>query len=121
MGSPTKVFGAGNARMRRRPLLTALLVVLALLALVAVAHRPLLRAAGHALVVNEPGPPADAIVVVAGGTPRRGARAGGRFPAGGAPRGLVSRPFVPGRGPTPIAEGRPPPGFQGRTGAVAHE
>ena len=46
MGSPTKVFGAGNARMRRRPLLIALLVVLALVAMVAVAHRPLLRAAG---------------------------------------------------------------------------
>src|SRR5216683_3143098 len=75
MGSPTKVFGAGNARMRRRPLLIALLVVLALVAMVAVAHRPLLRAATHALVVDEPVPPADAIVVVAGGTPSREARA----------------------------------------------
>src|SRR5258705_1261920 len=111
MGSPTKVFGAGNARMRRRPLLTALLVVLALLALVAVAHRPLLRAAGHALVVNEPGPPADAIVVVAGGTPRREARAAAPFPAGGGPPGPGSRPFVPGAGPNPITLGNPSPGL----------
>src|SRR5258707_6312449 len=103
MGSPTKVFGAGNARMRRRPLLTALLVVLALLALVAVAHRPLLRAAGHALVVNEPGPPADAIAVVAGGSPGRAARAAARFPARRGPPGRV-RPHVrPGPAPRPLS------------------
>src|SRR5258705_4050415 len=115
MGSPTKVFGAGNARMRRRPLLTALLVVLALLALVAVAHRPLLRAAVHAVVVNEPGPPADAIVVVAGGTPGREARAAALFQAGGAPRVLVSRQFVPGRVQTLIAMGIRPLDFQGES------
>lgn len=115
MGLHTKVFGAGNARMRRRPFLTALLVVLALLALVAVAHRPLLRAAGDALVVNEPGPPADAIVVVAGGTPGREARAAALFQAGGAPRILVSRQFVPGRVQTLIAMGIRPLDFQGES------
>jgi uncharacterized SAM-binding protein YcdF (DUF218 family) len=101
--------------MRRRPFLTAVLVVLALLALVAVAHRPLLRAAGHALVVNEPGPPADAIVVVAGGTPGREARAAALFQAGGAPRVLVSRQFVPGRVQTLIAMGIRPLDFQGES------
>ena len=115
MGLHTKVFGAGNARMRRRPFLTALLVVLALLALVAVAHRPLLRAAGHALVVNEPAPPADAIVVVAGGTPGREARAAVLFQAGGAPRVLVSRQFVPERVQTLIAMGIRPLDFQGES------
>ena len=115
MALHTKAFGAGNARMRRRPFLTAVLVVLALLALVAVAHRPLLRAAGHALVVNEPGPPADAIVVVAGGTPGREARAAALFQAGGAPRVLVSRQFVPGRVQTLIAMGIRPLDFQGES------
>lgn len=115
MGLPTKVFGAGNVRMRHRPLLTALLVVVALLALVAVAHRPLLRAAGHALVVEEPGPPADAIVVVAGGTPSREARAAALFQAGGAPRVLVSRQFVPGRVQTLIEMGIRPLDFQGES------
>jgi uncharacterized SAM-binding protein YcdF (DUF218 family) len=115
MGLHTKVFGAGNARMRRRPFLTALLVVLALLALVAVAHRPLLRAAGHTLVVNEPAPPADAIVVVAGGTPGREARAAVLFQAGGAPRVLVSRQFVPERVQTLIAMGIRPLDFQGES------
>lgn len=112
MGLPTKVFGAAKVRMKRRPLLTALLVVLALLALVVVAHRPLLRAAGHALVVEEPGPPADAIVVVAGGTPSREARAAALFQAGGAPRVLVSRQFVPGRVQTLIEMGIRPLDFQ---------
>ena len=115
MGLPTKVFGAANVRMKRRALLTALLVVLALLALVAVAHRPLLRAAGHALVVEEPGPPADAIVVVAGGTPSREARAAALFQAGGAPRVLVSRQFVPGRVQTLIEMGIRPLDFQGES------
>jgi uncharacterized SAM-binding protein YcdF (DUF218 family) len=101
--------------MRRRPLLTVLLVVVALLALVAVAHRPLLRAAGHALVVEEPGPPADAIVVVAGGTPSREARAAALFQAGGAPRVLVSRQFVPGRVQTLIEMGIRPLDFQGES------
>jgi len=101
--------------MRRRPLLAILLVVLALLAVVVVAHRPLLRVAGHALVVEEPGPPADAIVVVAGGTPSREARAAALFHAGGAPRVLVSRQFVPGRVQTLIAMGIRPLDFQGES------
>src|SRR5260370_15896306 len=109
MGSPTKVFGAGNGRMRRRPLLIALLVVLALVAMVAVAHRPLLRAATHALVVDEPVPPADAIVVAAGRTPRREARAPRLLPAGRAPRGPVPPALAPRPGPGPPHPVAPPP------------
>src|SRR5258707_10913498 len=105
--------------MRRRPLLVVLLVVLALVAMVAVAHRPLLRAATHALVVDEPVPPADAIVVVAGGTPSREARAAAPFPAGGAPPVLGSRPVRPPRGPAPLPLGGPPPDFLGGSGRVA--
>jgi uncharacterized SAM-binding protein YcdF (DUF218 family) len=104
--------------MRRRPLLATLLVVLALLAMVAVAHRPLLRAAGHALVVDDPGRPADAIVVVAGGTPGREARAAALFQAGGAPQVLVSRQFVPQRVRTLLELGIRPLDFQGESVAA---
>lgn len=104
--------------MRRRPLLAALLVVLALLAMVAVAHGPLLRAAGHALVVDDPGRPADAIVVVAGGTPGREARAAALFQAGGAPQVLVSRQFVPQRVRTLLELGIRPLDFQGESVAA---
>src|SRR5258707_11008059 len=104
--------------MRRRPLLVVLLVVLALVAMVAVAHRPLLRAATHALVVDEPVPPADAIVVVAGGTPSREARAAPLFPAGGGPPVLGSRPFLPPRAPTPPPDGFTPPDFPGASVVV---
>jgi uncharacterized SAM-binding protein YcdF (DUF218 family) len=104
--------------MRRRPLLTALLIVVALLAIVAVAHRPLLRAAGNALVVDDPGRPADAIVVVAGGTPGREARAAALFQAGGAPRVLVSRQFVPKRVQTLLDLGIRSLDFQGESVAA---
>jgi uncharacterized SAM-binding protein YcdF (DUF218 family) len=104
--------------MRRRPLLTAILVVVALLATVAVAHRPLLRAAGHALVADDPGRPADAIVVVAGGTPGREARAAALFQAGGARQVLVSRQFVPPRVRTLLELGIRPLDFQGESVAA---
>jgi uncharacterized SAM-binding protein YcdF (DUF218 family) len=101
--------------MRRRALLTAVFVALALLAVAALAHRPLLRAAGHALAVEEVDRPADAIVVVAGGTPSREARAAALFQAGGAPRVVVSRQFVPKRVQTLIDMGIRPRDFQGES------
>ncbi|HET8533062.1 MAG TPA: YdcF family protein, partial [Methylomirabilota bacterium] len=104
--------------MRRRPLLTAVLIVLAVLAMVAVAHRPLLRAAGRALVVDEPSRPGDAIVVVAGGTPGREARAAALFQAGGAPQVLVSRQFVPKRVQTLLDLGIRSLDFQGESVAA---
>jgi len=64
---------------------------------VAVAHAPLLRATGRALVVDDPRERADAIVVVAGSTPSREEMAARLFREGWAPRVLVSRQFVPGR------------------------
>jgi len=80
---------------RRRRLLRGVLVA-ALLVVVSAAifHRPLLRFAGAVLVVNDPPQHADAIVVVAGGTPSREAVAADLFRQGWAPRVVVSRPYM---------------------------
>lgn len=83
--------------MTRRPVLVALIALLALGGLTVLAHRPLLRVASQALVVDDPRERADAIVVVAGITPIREETAARLFFAGWAPRVLVSRQFVPGR------------------------
>lgn len=111
MGSSPKV-------LRRHPLLFALLVVLALLAAAALAHRPLLRAAGHALVVSDTPGRSDAIVVVAGGTPTRESRAAELYRAGVAPVVVVSRQSIPGRVQTLIAMGIRPLDYQGEAVAV---
>jgi uncharacterized SAM-binding protein YcdF (DUF218 family) len=81
----------------RRAAWIALIALLALAGLAMLAHRPLLRATGQALVVDDPRERADAIVVVAGSTPSREEMAAGLFREGWAPRVLVSRQFVPGR------------------------
>jgi uncharacterized SAM-binding protein YcdF (DUF218 family) len=81
----------------RRPLLVTLIVLLALACLAVLVHRPLLRAAGRALVVDDPRERADAVVVVAGHTPSREAMAAALFRDGWAPRLVVSRQSVPGR------------------------
>lgn len=83
--------------MSRRPVWIGLIALLALAGLAVIAHRPLLRAAGQALVVDDPPEQADAIVVVAGRTPSREETAAALFRDGRAPRVLVSRQFVPGR------------------------
>jgi uncharacterized SAM-binding protein YcdF (DUF218 family) len=81
----------------RRAVWVAPLALLALAGLTVLAHRPLLRATGQALVVDDPRERADAIVVVAGSTPSREETAAALFREGWAPRVLVSRQFVPGR------------------------
>jgi uncharacterized SAM-binding protein YcdF (DUF218 family) len=81
----------------RRTVRVALIALLALAGLAALAHRPLLRATGQALVVDDPRERADAIVVVAGSTPSREETAAGLYREGWAPRVLVSRQLVPGR------------------------
>ncbi|HJR01501.1 MAG TPA: YdcF family protein [Methylomirabilota bacterium] len=83
--------------MTRRTVGIALVALLAVASLAALAHRPLLRATGQALVVDDPRERADAIVVVAGSTPSREETAAGLYREGWAPRVLVSRQFVPGR------------------------
>src|SRR5262249_38107476 len=111
MGSRPKV-------LRRHPLLFALLVVAALLAAAALAHRPLLRAVGHALVVSDPPKPSEAMVVVAGGTPPRESRAVEIYRAGVAPLVVVSRQSLPGRVQMLIAMGVRPLDYQGEAVAV---
>jgi uncharacterized SAM-binding protein YcdF (DUF218 family) len=80
---------------RRRALNGVLLAVLLVVAVAAIFHRPLLRLAAEVLVVNDPPQHADAIVVVAGGTPSREAVAADLFREGWAPRVVVSRPYMP--------------------------
>jgi uncharacterized SAM-binding protein YcdF (DUF218 family) len=83
---------------RPRRVLTGVLIGLGILAAGAVlAHQPLLRMVGAALVVEDALQRADAIVVVAGGTPSREAAAAALFRAGWAPRVIVSNDFTPAR------------------------
>ncbi|HET8577050.1 MAG TPA: YdcF family protein [Methylomirabilota bacterium] len=83
---------------RRRRALTYALMGLALLAAGAVlAHQPLLRLIGAALVVEDSLQRADAIVVVAGGTPTREAAAAALFREGWASRVIVSNDYTPDR------------------------
>lgn len=79
---------------RGRGLVVAALV---LVALAMVAHGPALRLIGRALVVEDPVAKADAIVVVAGGTPSREKAAAALFREGVAPDVVLSNPFTPDR------------------------
>jgi len=79
---------------RARGLAVAALVVVAL---VVVGHGPALRLIGRALVVEDPVAKADAIVVVAGGTPSREEAAATLFREGLAPDVVLSNPFTPDR------------------------
>jgi uncharacterized SAM-binding protein YcdF (DUF218 family) len=102
----------------RRPLWVALITLLALVGLAVLVHRPLLRAAGQVLVVDDPRERADAIVVVAGSTPSREETAAALFREGWAPRVLVSRQFVPGRVRRLLDLGIRPLDFQGESVAA---
>jgi len=101
--------------MRRRRGLIGLVLVLALVALGVLVHRPLLRAAGRALIVEDPRGRADAIVVVAGSTPSREDRAAALFREGWAPRVVVCRQFVPRRVQRLLEMGIRPLDFQGES------
>jgi uncharacterized SAM-binding protein YcdF (DUF218 family) len=79
---------------RARGLVVAALV---LVALAVFAHGPALRLIGRALVVDDPVAKADAIVVVAGGTPSREETAATLFREGFAPDVVLSNPFTPAR------------------------
>jgi len=99
----------------------ALIVLLALAGLAVLAHRPLLRAAGQVLVVEDPRERADAIVVVAGSTPSREETAAGLFREGWAPRVLVSRQAVSGRVQRLIEMGVRRLDFQGESVAALEQ
>ena len=79
---------------RARGLAVAALMVIAL---VVVGHAPVLRLIGRALVVEDPVAKADAIVVVAGGTPSREEAAARLFREGLAPDVVLSNQFTPDR------------------------
>jgi len=80
--------------VRGRGLVVAALV---LVVLAVVAHGPALRLIGRALVVEDPVAKADAIVVVAGGTPSREDAAAALFREGLAPDVVLSNPLTPDR------------------------
>lgn len=83
---------------RPRRALAVVFIGLVVLATGAVlAHQPLLRMVGGALVVEDALQRADAIVVVAGGTPSHEAAAAALFREGWAPRVIVSNDFTPAR------------------------
>jgi uncharacterized SAM-binding protein YcdF (DUF218 family) len=81
--------------MRRRRLLAAALLLLAVPAALWLVHRPALRWVGRALVVDERPEAVDAIVVLAGGTPFRETSAAALYHRGVAPRVVLSRAHTP--------------------------
>jgi len=95
---------------RARRLLVAALI---LAALAAVTHAPALRLMGRALVVEDPLARADAIVVVAGGTPDREEAAARLYREGLAPEVVLSNQFTPDRVRYLIALGARPLDYQG--------
>src|SRR5262245_58265356 len=79
--------------MTRRLLLGLAVGIGALIVALAVWHGPLLYSLGTWLRVEDRLAHADAIVVLAGGTPRREATAAALWREGWAPRLIISRPF----------------------------
>ena len=79
---------------RRRVLIGVLITLAGLSAVTSFYHRPILRLIAAALVVEDRLERADAIVVVAGGTPSREAKAAALFREGWAARVIVSRPVA---------------------------
>jgi uncharacterized SAM-binding protein YcdF (DUF218 family) len=79
---------------RRRWVVGVIIAVATLTAFVTVLHRPLLSRVAALLVVQDGLAHSDAIVVMAGGTPSREARAATLFREGWAPRVIISRPFI---------------------------
>ena len=100
---------------RARGLVVAALV---LVALAVVVHGPALRLIGRALVVEDPVTKADAIVVVAGGTPSREETAATLFREGLAPDVVLSNPFTPDRVRHLIAMGARRLDYQGEARVV---
>lgn len=81
---------------RRRVLAGGLIALAGLTAVAVLCHRPILKLIAAALVVEDRLERADAIVVVAGGTPSREAKAAALFREGWAPRLIVSQPVESG-------------------------
>lgn len=80
---------------RRRMLAGALLGFVGLAALGVVCHRPILTLIARALLVEDRPARSDAVVVLAGATPEREAKAAALFREGWAPRIILSKPILP--------------------------
>jgi len=107
-------------RPGRRGLAMAALAAAAMIAVAWAAHRPALRLVGQALVVEDALAPADAVVVVAGGTPSRESAAADLYNRGLAPLVVLSNDFTPDRVRRLIAVGARRLDFQGEARLVLH-
>ena len=103
---------------RHRRLAIAVLAVAALVILAVAAYRPALHLIGQALVVEDAPAPADAVVVVAGGTPTRESTAAGLYHRGLAPLVVLSNDFTPNRVRELIALGARRLDYQGEARLV---
>lgn len=77
---------------RRRTALGVAVALVAVAVVLVLLHAPILRSIGTWLRVEDPLAKADAIVVLAGGTPRREMTAATLWKEGWAPRVIISRP-----------------------------
>ena len=102
----------------RRRLAVAALLATALVVLAAMAHRPVLRLVGQALVVEDRLAPADAVVIVAGGIPTREATGAELYRKGLAPLVVLSNDFTPDRVRELIALGARRLDYQGESHLV---
>jgi len=80
---------------RRSVIVGALIAVVGLVVVGIACHRPLLMLAAGLLVVDDRPAHADAIVVLAGATPEREAKAATLYREGWAPRVVISRQVLP--------------------------
>jgi uncharacterized SAM-binding protein YcdF (DUF218 family) len=95
-----------------------IVAALAMAALAFVAHGPALRSIGQALIVEDPLAKADAIVVVAGGTPSREEAGARLYRDGLAPTVVLSNQFTPDRVRDLIALGARRFDYQGEARVV---
>ena len=95
-----------------------IVAALAVAALAFVAHGPALRSIGQALIVEDPLAKADAIVVVAGGTPSREEAGARLYRDGLAPTVVLSNQFTPDRVRDLIALGARRFDYQGEARVV---
>jgi len=98
----------------------AALAAAAMIAVAWAAHRPALRLVGQALVVEDALAPADAVVVVAGGSPTRETMAADLYRRRLAPLVVVSNDFTPNRVRELIALGARQLDYQGEARLVLH-
>ena len=103
---------------KHRRLAVVVLAAATLVIMAVAAHRAVLRLVGQALVVEDALARADAVVVVAGGTPMRESTAAGLYHGGLAPLVVLSNDFTPDRVRELIALGARRLDYQGEARLV---